>query len=1186
MQDAVKRILEGNFNNDVHSLDFSNPVIELNLREGEDYEGSFTIFGHENEVTEGTVSSTRLRMKCLVKEFFGPGEEIAYHFDASGMTEGESLKGEFRVISNQGEYYVPYSVNIVSGTLESGLGSIKNLFHFANLARTNWEEAVSLFYSKDFERVFGGVDRQYYGIYRGLVGGNIREQNVEEFLLQIKKKQKVEFVLEEPEIRMDNPGDMEESRLVISRNGWGYSELFIEAEGDFLVLEKEIIRDEDFLGNCYRLPFYISEKGLHAGKNYGTIRLHNPYTSLTATIVVINKPVTSRIPGIRRQKKHTIMELMQYYEAFRTKKISAASWLKETGKLVEALIRMDERDPASKLFQVQLLITEERYNEAEWLLNQIDAMRGEEYEPTLYCYYLYLTTLLNRQENYIDEVADQVERIFTQNSDNWRIAWLLLYLAEDYAKSPSGKWIILEEQFKQGCKSPVLYIEAWNLIQANPTLLMRLDAFELQVLTYAAKKELLTSDVVWQIVYLAQKQKNYTERLFVILTACYKVVPADEVLQAVCTILIKGNVTEEYAFPWYEKGIEKELRITRLYEYYMMSLSLKDNLVIPKIVLMYFAFDSNLDSLHNSFLYAYVYRNRAQYPELYQSYKDQIERFVVFQILKGKNNRYLAYLYKNFITPVMITEETAQGLATALFIQHLKVMRGDIRKVILIYEKEREEAVYPIIGKEAYIPVYGNDCELLLEDGKGNRYGRQEEYILEQLLIPDKIASMIAPYVTDSRHFDLWLCEKGREIGTVSSENVEYMKRITQSDQIVDSVQQEIRMKLIHFFYDNDRMKELDDCLKGLSPDQIENDSFTEVVRFMVIRGMYEKAYEWIKLRGGEGVEAKLIVRLCSRLLSMEEFGEDEIMMQLSFMAFRAGKYDERLLEYLCSYFKGTSREMRDIWRAAEAFEIDTYKLCERILLQLLYTGAYIGERDQIFRRYISGGAKTEIELAFLAQCAYDYFVRDKVMDEFLMECIQRVVERQEEIPFVCKLAYTKYYAENKKQVDDIISRYLIVFLREILAQNKYFPYFMEYVDNIAFMQQFKDKTMVEYHVRNGNKAVIHYLIEKDDGAEGEYIKEEMQNMFGGVCVRQFILFFGERLQYYITETEDGKENLTESGTLSRNDAGSEQKENRYNMLNDICIGRNLHDYDTMENLLYKYFELDHVASELFHMHK
>ena len=128
------------------------------------------------------------------------------------------------------------------------------------------------------------------------------------------------------------------------------------------------------------------------------------------------------------------------------------------------------------------------------------------------------------------------------------------------------------------------------------------------------------------------------------------------------------------------------------------------------------------------------------------------------------------------------------------------------------------------------------------------------------------------------------------------------------------------------------------------------------------------------------------------------------------------------------------------------------------------------------------------------------------------------------------------------------------------------------------------DKTMVEYHVRDGNKAVIHYLVEKDGDVEGEYVKEEMQNMFGGVCVKQFVLFFGERLQYYITETEDGKEQLTESGTLSRNDTGREQRESKYSLLNDIAIGRNLHDYGTMETLLYEYFEKDYIVKEMFHM--
>ena len=133
-------------------------------------------------------------------------------------------------------------------------------------------------------------------------------------------------------------------------------------------------------------------------------------------------------------------------------------------------------------------------------------------------------------------------------------------------------------------------------------------------------------------------------------------------------------------------------------------------------------------------------------------------------------------------------------------------------------------------------------------------------------------------------------------------------------------------------------------------------------------------------------------------------------------------------------------------------------------------------------------------------------------------------------------------------------------------------------------MVEVRDKTMRECGVREGGALGIHYLIEKEDTIDGEYIKEEMQDMFGGVYVRQFILFFGEHLQYYITEKQDGKEHLMTSGTLSRNDTGREQKESRYDMLNDIAVGRNLQDYDAMESQLYEYFEKDYLVKELFHM--
>ena len=92
-------------------------------------------------------------------------------------------------------------MEIDSENLNSSLGSIKNLFHFANLAKTSWEEAANLFFSKDFEQVLQGSDKQYLNTYRGLVKDGRKEQYLEEFLLQIKKKQQIEYIIENPEIR-------------------------------------------------------------------------------------------------------------------------------------------------------------------------------------------------------------------------------------------------------------------------------------------------------------------------------------------------------------------------------------------------------------------------------------------------------------------------------------------------------------------------------------------------------------------------------------------------------------------------------------------------------------------------------------------------------------------------------------------------------------------------------------------------------------------------------------------------------------------------------------------------------------------------------------------------------------------------------------------------------------------------
>ena len=139
MKQIIRELLDGNFKYDTGTLNFSCTRIELSVQAGETAEGSFILYGPQGAITEGYIVSSDLRMECLSSSFAGSQDEIFYRFDATGSTAGEEVKGAFHMISNQGESYLPFSVSVNAAPVDSSLGEIKNLFHFTNLAKSNWE---------------------------------------------------------------------------------------------------------------------------------------------------------------------------------------------------------------------------------------------------------------------------------------------------------------------------------------------------------------------------------------------------------------------------------------------------------------------------------------------------------------------------------------------------------------------------------------------------------------------------------------------------------------------------------------------------------------------------------------------------------------------------------------------------------------------------------------------------------------------------------------------------------------------------------------------------------------------------------------------------------------------------------------------------------------------------------------
>ena len=1187
MKQVVERILEGKFEYDKGALDFSCARIELSLQPGEVYTGSFRILSTPGKLTEGFLYTRDLRMQLLTESFAGLTEEIGYTFSAVGLEEGDVIKGEIYVISNQGEYYLPYVVTIAHSSIETSLGSIRNLFHFANLAKTDWDEAVKLFYADRFIDLFKGNDRQYLRAYRGLSGIYGNEQNVEEFLLEINKKHAVEYIVDRDLIILDEPYGEIKEYVDITRNGWGYTFLNVVTDADFVVLSQETLTDNDFLGNYLHYGFVIDPEKLHGGNNYGVIRFFNSFTTFEINIKINRDSSIHQDISKEVEYNRALIGMVTYYKAFRLKQISTDTWVAQTGVIVDRLANIRFNDVTARMFKAQLLITEERYNEAKWILDQVANELGETGAVITpqWAYYLYLTTLLTREDAYIDKITEEVEMIYNADPTQWRVAWILLYLSEEFAISPSKRWLFIENQLSMQCVSPIMYVEAANMLTVNPSLLSRLDPPQTRVIRFMIRENILTKDIVRQIVYLAGTGKWYSKAIIEILKHCYEIMPDAETLTAFCSLLIAHDRREPEFFQWYKLALEAEVRVTMLYEYYMMSLDLNIPVRLPKMVYLYFSYENSLDWEHTAYLYARVIENRRDDEDMFYSYKDQIDRFAIEQIAEQRMNRDLSVIYKLVLNESVITREMADKLVSLIFTHRLHVDSSNVTKAIVYQSHECEGTAYPIKDHEAYVPIYNKDFTIVFEDGFSNRYMKSVNYDIEKLMVPGKLANIMLPYVSDNLAFDVYACECSSEMVEINDENRVRYQRILDASEIEPSYKTEIRTKLMLYYYDNDRIRELDSLLEALDPAVMTGKERNIAVRYMVIRGMFDKAYAWVREYGMEGVEPKDMVKLCSSLISRSDFVPSKEITCITAACFFKGKYDETILTYLCDNFHGMTKDMRKLFAAAENFDTDIFGMCENILIQMLYTGYYISERMEIYRKYVAKGGDGKVRMAFLTRCCFDYFVRDQLTENYVFDEITKLVLRGEDFHLVCKLAYVKFYSEVAGPVEEDVREIIKKFLNEITAKGIYFSYFKEFMEQgIEEINRFSDKTFVEYKTEPGRKVMIHYIVEHDEESKGEYITEEMKDMYGGVHVKSFVLFFGENLQYYITEECDGEEQLTESGNIQKSDIGSDIRASRFNEINDIVIAHTLQDYETYEHLLYEYKRREYIVNRLFTM--
>lgn len=118
----------------------------------------------------------------------------------------------------------------------------------------------------------------------------------------------------------------------------------------------------------------------------------------------------------------------------------------------------------------------------------------------------------------------------------------------------------------------------------------------------------VTPEDASRLAELILKSRQPTGAQFERLKHAYHKFGGKEMLSGICSILIKNGRTDEESFFWYKRGVQMELKITNLYEYFMLSVPSDYREPLPKNLLLYFLMENTLNSTQKAFLYANVLR--------------------------------------------------------------------------------------------------------------------------------------------------------------------------------------------------------------------------------------------------------------------------------------------------------------------------------------------------------------------------------------------------------------------------------------------------------------------------------------------------------------------------------------------------------------------------------------------------
>lgn len=1178
MRARIGQIAAGRFNGTKPILVFSEETIDLSVIEGRSEAGSFVIESTNQIKICGIVYSTNPRMECLNPHFEGEKVRIRYQFNSKGLTEGDTCEGKFVIVCNQIEYSLSFCARITRLYAEASTGAVKSLDDFTRLAASNWDEAYHLFYNRNFLNTIP-YDNVYERLtYEGFACARPSGQNMEEFLIGVNKKQPVSISVDKSEEIFMASKEPQSGCFTITKDNWGYTEIRLRTDCEFIKLSKPVLTLDDFIGKTYLYEYIIDASAMHAGRNFGRIYIDGVYQSFTIDITAGVRDDDGSISDIAVTKdiKECMVGIMELYTSFRLKRIVTGVWANETISILNHLHALMPDEHMYELMKAQAFIINRQRQEAKWILDDFKHSNPDKKAP-IWGYYLYLMTLLEREPSYVDNMTHEVELIFYENPDSVLLFWVLLFLRDQYFDDSAGKLKDIKYWVLRGCSSPYLYIEAYYLISQDPYLIKELSVFELRILSWAVKEKALTKELAGAIFEAVDLAGGFDNRVYELLTAAYEICPEAEYVGIICSYLIKGHKNDTCFHKWFELGIENKLRLTGLYESYLLTMNDRQISPVPKVIQMYFSFDNKLPYRKLAVLYNNIIAAKETEPEVYHKYRKAMGRFAMDQVQLRHIDDNLAVLYEDMLELGFINEELSAAFSDIIYTHKLIVFDKRIVRAIIYQNEMKEPQIVPVTDQCAYFELFSNDYVILFEDSRGYRYVKSISYRLQRLMDAEKYLDRCISLSPDRPQYIVSHFKNVRDYSDFTKDDLKLFKPVFYSESFSDSYKAVMGYRILKYCQLHDYEDYVRPFLQSINFDTLQKDARKYLIDMLVSNRLYEKAYDMAMEYGIDMLAAASKVVLCENALKVQHV-DDDFMVQLAISAFKTGKYSDLVLKYLCENYTGPTDELINLWHAADKFSISSMKLDERILEQGIYTQIEPEKISDIFMEYYKRAGNEKLILAYISLVAHGYLHSGGCKADFIFDIIEKRFIGNRTLNDACQLALLKHFAEKtditqaELEIEDTLLKYYIY-------NNMYFDFFARLDYRLLEKYFLYDKAFLQYESTPGTHVVLHYS--RDEDGE-EFNSEDMVEMYDGIYVKTFVIFFGELIRYYITEEHDNSIEVKESNRLTCNNIPGDNDHSRHNLINEMIISDTLSDETTLKSNIDEYKRLDAATKQLF----